>query len=260
MKKELEKFNLFGQAWKIFKRRWKLLIVAFLVPFGLSGFAPFARFPSVAALINLPLSGGNFGMTQSGLGEESMTFFMLGLGGVFLFLVSVAYLLISIYFGLGYNNIALSLSQKEDTQIEDLYPSVRNFANFLIGMIVYSVLFAAFSWFVVALGIQIPNVENNPGILISLLGVVAVLFAIWVFLRLIILYPFVILDQSVGPFEAFKETWMTTSGALWGLIKYVLVVIVLSFFSVLFVGLPFILVLPLMTVTLALIYQKLKRA
>lgn len=274
MRKRIDIVGVIKKATQNGVDRWQQVLTGFLaLAFFQYGFQPLASGYAPSRIAQLPLFQGMEGFAAGGS------------GGFFLFLaaiIGIIYWVVSIYMGLGFNHIALSAAREGEPKIGQLYPSLKKFQNYLIGVVIFT-LFCLATGLIFALifgGYEYAKsvllVSWNQGIADSTtlafysgerLGVIGWIFSIafgllilWAYLRYFLFYPFVIIDYNLDPLAAFQRAGAISSGGEMGLLLYFVAAVVLFIVSVFLLTIPLLVVIPVLTITAARIYDQFKKA
>ncbi len=253
------------RAWSAYKQNWIFLVVITVV------------------LIMFPSS------------PNLLIFFLFKPSAYTITMINLAQLVLTVYLLLGYYHVALRLGGGQPVRLYDPFSCFPSVLNYIFAKLFFAVLFIAwslinyipyivemivqFGWEKANIHMMIDNFVNglftfNPiytfyawltsevtdlrSILLILHSTIYTFVSVWLFLAFWFV-PFVLVDHTMGPIDAMKESYKIIKGSKWDLFALLLVgAVITAGVIICTIGIGLIFVLPIIYIAQGAAFRHLK--
>ncbi len=205
------------------------------------------------------------GMLGSWLIEVFLAGALIDLLGVFMAVIAIGGIGFAIYskvLELGFKKIALQLIRGDDSSFRDIIVTVHQGVRYIVGVILFNLLVVGIPVGVVWLAstgtaadlLQVANTTAGSlalAVVLGLGGYLALIFH---------LFPFVLLDQNYGVVQSFHVAWSITENAIFDLVIFYGVVLLLNLIGALLFMVGLLVTVPITVLAQAHVYQQLSEA
>lgn len=205
------------------------------------------------------------GMLGSWLLDVFLDGTLIDLLGVFMAVIAIGGIGFAIYskvLELGFKKIALQLIRGDGSSFQDMRVTVHQGVRYIVGVMLFNLLVVGIPVGVIWLAstgttVDLLQVANTTAGSLAL----AVVLGLGGYLALIFhLFPFVLLDQNYGVVQSFHVAWSITEHAIFDLVIFYGVVLLLNLAGALLFLVGLLVTIPITVLAQAHVYQQLSEA